>query len=373
MHSNRIAKNKLEVLIVRKISKEELTNDIIKTCKKYNDYSLQNYKEHGSFCPDLLYKNFGFGWKQVMKELNLPCNGKARMISKEELTNDVLNVFRKTNNTKQKNYIKNGNYSRSTIKRIYGSWNKMLISLGYEVNMTKPGQYTKEDLMNAYYNLKEKLGHCPTAYEYRLQSGFSEIVLHNLFDSYSDFLYYVNDKEAKHDYRSLYSKDDIILKCKELYNENGFLSKDILNENFYITPQAITYHFGNMENLYKVCGLEYNMKHSKSMLFIACFNIIKKLIGDDCIFEKSFNWLINPMTNRKLFVDIYYPKLKLAIEIDGAQHYKETPFFKETLEYRQYKDNKKDELLKENNINIIRIIKPNYKYIKEKLYKYLKN
>lgn len=357
---------------MRKISKEELTNNIIKTCKKYNDYSLQNYKEHGSFCPDLIYKNFGSGWKQTMKQLGLHCNGRARMISKEELTNDVLNVFKKTNSTKQENYIKNGNYSRATIKRIYGSWNKMLRALGYEVNMLKPGQYTKDDLVNAYYILKNKLNHCPTAYEYRTQSGFSEIVLHNLFESYNDFLHYVNDEKAKYDHKNLYSKNEIIQKCKEIYDKNGFLSKELLKENFDITPQAIFYHFGTIEELYKSCNLKYNIKHNKSMLFISCFNIIKKILKYDCIFEKTFDWLINPKTNRHLFIDIYYPELKLAIEIDGAQHYKYISYFKETLEYRQYKDNIKDKLLIKNGIDIIRIIKPSEEYIKEKLYKYLK-
>ena len=46
-------------------------------------------------------------------------------------------------------------------------------------------------------------------------------------------------------------------------------------------------------------------------------------------------------------IDFYFPKKKLAIEIDGRQHY----FYK-----RQYEsDVKKDELLKSMGINVIRI------------------
>lgn len=74
-------------------------------------------------------------------------------ITKEELVKDVLDVFEQTKSTKQENYIKNGKYSRAIINRIFGSWNKMLFSLSIQVNMFKPGQYSKESIIQDYKKL----------------------------------------------------------------------------------------------------------------------------------------------------------------------------------------------------------------------------
>ena len=58
----------------------------------------------------------------------------------------------------------------------------------------------------------------------------------------------------------------------------------------------------------------------------------KKALGDDFIVEQTFDWLRNPKTNHNLYIDIYYPKFKLAIEIDGTQHYKYSSKFYKTIE-----------------------------------------
>jgi hypothetical protein len=46
-------------------------------------------------------------------------------------------------------------------------------------------------------------------------------------------------------------------------------------------------------------------------------------------------WLINPLTGKRLELDIYYPELNLAIEINGIHH---------GLNYQKYKDNIKYEV-----------------------------
>ena len=50
-------------------------------------------------------------------------------------------------------------------------------------------------------------------------------------------------------------------------------------------------------------------------------SICEEIFGKDYELEKTFDWLRNPKTNHKLFIDIYYKKLNLAIEVDGSQHY----------------------------------------------------
>jgi hypothetical protein len=85
------------------------------------------------------------------------------------------------------------------------------------------------------------------------------------------------------------------------------------------------------------------------------------------IFERIFNEkfpkirhekIINPKTNRRLELDGYNEKLKLAFEYQGEQHYKKTGKYNKTnkaLEYQQFKDEIKRSKCKEIGITLIEI------------------
>ena len=84
--------------------------------------------------------------------------------------------------------------------------------------------------------------------------------------------------------------------------------------------------------------------------------------------EKTFEDCINPKTNYKLRFDFYLPEYNICLEYDGEQHYREVPFFTDTLADRQYRDKIKDDYYLKNNIPLIRIpyrdkSKINEKYI----------
>lgn len=75
--------------------------------------------------------------------------------------------------------------------------------------------------------------------------------------------------------------------------------------------------------------------------------------------EKRFNWCTyyNKYKNKQVtgVYDFYIPINNLIIEMDGKQHKKENNKFKLNLDEQKYIDNKKDELAKIHNLNIIRI------------------
>lgn len=62
--------------------------------------------------------------------------------------------------------------------------------------------------------------------------------------------------------------------------------------------------------------------------------------------EKEFKWLLG-INYGRMRLDFYLPDLKLAIEYDGSQHL--------TDEYVMANDKKKNSLLAEHNINLLRI------------------
>lgn len=82
---------------------------------------------------------------------------------------------------------------------------------------------------------------------------------------------------------------------------------------------------------------------------------ILKELNTTFITEKTFDGCINPNTGYKLRFDFYLPKLNICIEYDGEQHFREVPFYTESLQDRQYKDRIKDSYCAKNCINLIRI------------------
>lgn len=91
---------------------------------------------------------------------------------------------------------------------------------------------------------------------------------------------------------------------------------------------------------------------------------------------RGFGWLIGP-GGKKQEIDIYFPKLKLAVEYDGEQHFKPIKFgnydAKERLKYIKKLDINKNNKIKQHANDIAHFIRFSYKepitkeYILQKL------
>ena len=70
------------------------------------------------------------------------------------------------------------------------------------------------------------------------------------------------------------------------------------------------------------------------------------------------NFLKNDVTGYNLEIDLYNDEMKLAIEVQGNQHYKFTPFFhrnKDAFLNQKYRDAMKKEKCKNNGITLIEV------------------
>jgi len=73
--------------------------------------------------------------------------------------------------------------------------------------------------------------------------------------------------------------------------------------------------------------------------------------------EKTFSWLRNPKTGHSLYLDIFEPKSRIAIEYDGPSHYqvvKEYGMTKRSLMDQKERDQIKDKLCSLHGIRVIR-------------------
>lgn len=95
------------------------------------------------------------------------------------------------------------------------------------------------------------------------------------------------------------------------------------------------------------CGCLKSKGQKKIAQILTKYNILFEA-------EKTFESCRNPKTGSKFRFDFYVNK-QYIIEYDGAQHFKETSFFKQTLQEQQEKDALKNQWCKDNNVPLIRI------------------
>jgi hypothetical protein len=94
--------------------------------------------------------------------------------------------------------------------------------------------------------------------------------------------------------------------------------------------------------------------------------------------EKTFENLLNPITNKHLYYDLvikHKNEFLALIEYDGEQHFKEIEHFTGTLKEQQYRDNIKNEYAKNNNLPLLRISYKDYldNSAEEKIKQFLQN
>lgn len=269
-------------------------------------------------------------------------------ITKEDLIEDVLKVFNETQNTTQSNYLKHGQYSKAPIKRIFGSWNKMLQELNYDINMYK-GEITKEDVLKDMYDLINRFGYVNSKIQ-REHGKYSQIVIDKLFGSWTNLAIVLNQKI---DGRQI-SDEDIKQNLLDINDLYGGLSTYLLDNYCIVSRQTIAARFGSVSNICNELGISYLPPTNTSKLCNFVLEIITEELNEEPILEYTFDWLVNPNTDCHLRLDAYYPNHNLAVEVDGKQHFYNSDLFG-PCDIQQERDKIKNHLLQEHNIHLIRI------------------
>lgn len=335
-----------------KIDDKIILDDIMQVITKTSNSTHKNYKMLGKYPEATIRAHFG-NWNNALELLNIVPKHK-RSIDKQDIINDVLKVFEETGCTGRENYLQYGQFSRAPIKRLFGNWNNLLKELDIKVNMYKPGQYSKEDILIDYGELCVAHNKILTAVEYRKFGKYSQPIVDNMFGNFS---FMKKEMGLKYD-ASVITNEELIEDLKALYDDFGFLTTGLIDEFALCSFATVLSRLGNMQDIHSILDMSYYTEENMSKFSKLVLKQASKVLGDNYIIEHTFEWLINPRTGRKLFLDIYYPELKLAIEADGTQHRKYNAWFHksvEEFEYSQYRDRTKDRLLKEHGVTILRV------------------
>lgn len=330
------------------MNKEDFFSDIIEA---YKLYGFVNRKLLTNLHPE-----YNVGWqlskynglKNICKELNIVYK-QASKLSDEDIKNDFCRVYYERGEISTDIYNKYGCYSSSTIKTHFGKFNNLMKECGFKQNVSRLD--TKEEVINDFMEFYGTY-HTTSSTMYRRYGSYCESVINRLFGSWSNFLKNINLKPICQKIGS----DKMIEQIVELYNEYGFLSAKLINDNTDFTYSAISNYY-SMKEISEFCGKENVFLKFESSGAKCLYKILKELYHDvEC--EFTADWLINPKTNRKMYVDFYIPSEKIAIEYDGMQHDKYIEFIHKNYKnfyYQVYRDRLKENILTKHGIKVIRI------------------
>lgn len=339
------------------IKDEDLKADVLRIIKEHNNTSLKCYEQYGKYSAGAISSHYG-NWTNLLKELGI--EPKIHMFTTpEEVLADIKRVFEETGNTGRANYERYGKYSRCIFTKHFGrSWNKIVSMLGYKVNMLKPGQYTKEDVLQDYQEQCNKENKLLTAAEYRKKGKFSQPIIDRLFGGFTGLRkalglpYFIKE----------YTDEQICQILQEAYHKFGTLSCSIINHHTNINTATLTNRYGSAEAACQQFNIPYQSigVGKDSSLSQIVEKAIQNTIGTQYVREQTFDWLI---FKKNMFLDFYCPDINLAIEVDGPQHYEAIEYFggNNALQLTQQRDKQKEKLLKQHNINLIRINEENIK------------
>lgn len=275
-----------------------------------------------------------------------------KMVSKQELIDDIKNVFYTYNNTTREFYLEHGKYSRAPIKRHFGSWNNVLKSLNIPLNMRKENDIKKEEILQEMFSIYNSYGYL-TAELQRKVSTYSQSTIERVFGSFNNMLREMklppNSSGNRYNYNAI--KETI----HNIYEQNNYISFKLIEQSTGLTYQGLSKKY-NIHNLKDLCVKfhlnEQDARPDSLAQYEPFNNIIADILQEQPIYEKTFDWFINPKTNKHFRVDMFFQKHNLAIEIDGLDHYKI-----KKGQYTLYRKNDflKQDLLLQHNIKTIRI------------------
>ena len=203
---------------------------------------------------------------------------------------------------------------------------------------------------------------------------FHHNTLKNWFGSLANVRKELNLKvpETCYTWRFGYSTNEYRTFFRFIEKMYGFVSERNVKRTKKIRLHTIVKNFGSLKNACDIFGVKYKRSSYKTKFFRVIEEEIVSIIQLPYIEEMTWPWLVY---KGQLSVDLFFPLIGLAIEVDGIQHFKQTrPYHKtrEDFEEARNRDQIKDIEIPRHGYMLIRINEYNHKFIKEMLESWIK-
>lgn len=286
-----------------------------------------------------------------------------RSMSNEEIINIVKNIYAKHGKVTKTILINEGKISADTIKRRFGSLNKLYELCNFPLSQGQRKFTSKEEIVEEIYRIKNEHGYVSKPL-FEKHSAYSPKIVQRIFGSFTNMYKELNIEG--HRSGRVPTDEELISECERVYREHGFLSYDLIEKFSNISTtcykdRARKNGWKGINHYREMVGCEIptlDWGESPSARF--AIDKFTKAIGEEPIKEKKFDWLINKELKRPtqspLRIDAYYPKANIAIEYNGPQHYFIDGIYtknEEALIKRQKLDKLKASLIREHGIKLI--------------------
>lgn len=155
-------------------------------------------------------------------------------------------------------------------------------------------------------------------------------------------------------------EEDLLNELRRIYQEYGVISATIIRWESKYSLEVYVRRFRGLNNAYKKIGIPTHNFDTIQQSQIETYLIqkIEKILGEKAEREKQFDWLIYKYSLR---LDAYFPKHNLAVEINGPLHYI-NPFARNEAEFQlvQERFQHKIQLCQQHKLNfcVIDVMKP---------------
>lgn len=261
------------------------------------------------------------------------------------------------------------------IKEIYEQYGVCTVKLYKKYGTYNPDLFKKR-LNQKFDDIKRELGIPCRSYNVKKEDLVEDILkVYNEFGFINKDLYISNGKYSRKPIDRIFGswnkmllelklpinclinipEEDLINDIKRIYNEYNVMSATIINWESKYSVEVFTRRFKGFKNLYLKANIPVTFTHSissNSSVETYLIKKIEKILNKTAEKEKTFPWLKN---KKSLRLDAYFDDLKLAIEINGPQHYGQE--FNSIAKYQNLKecDQKKEQLCKEHGLKFLKI------------------
>ena len=334
-----------------KITKEILYDEVQRIYENEKNMTIQILKDNSKYkINNYILHKFG-GLQLICQELNIPFT-RGNMINHQDVINDLLRVYHEQGYLSVDTYTQYGKYSVTCVKNHFqGSFNNALEELGVPINMYKnvTKEDVKEDVLKFFKNKKV------SSTLYRKDGKYSQCTIDRLFGSWKNLMKELNLPYTNKDY----GFDEMLRQVQNVKNKYGYINRTLIDEECDFSYQALFYYIKDKNEL---CDLLNDKNLFPNTLSVKA-DILKKILillyGEENVqCEKTWDWLKNCKTGKNLYIDFYIEKINIAFEYDGQQHYQMyTSFYRTEKDFddANKRDRLKDKLLKDHEIDLIRI------------------
>lgn len=344
------------------MTKDEYIEKIMKIYNDNNHSIIMKDIDKAKGVNRTYVKKFFGSFSNMCKELNLN-SPTPRILTNDEIIEIVKEIHAKYGKITKEILVSEGRVSADTIKRRFGSLNKLYEICDFPLQQGQRKFTSKDEIVEEINRIKNIYGYVSKPL-FEKHSSYSPKIVQRVFGSFSNM--YSELGLERHKSGRIPTDEELISECKKIYNEQGFLSYDLIEKFGKISAtcykdRAKKNNWDGINYYREVIGCEIptlNWNESPSARY--AINKFSNILNEKPIKEKKFDWLIdktadNP-TRNPLRIDAYYPEANIAVEYNGPQHYYIDGFYTKTeedLKHRQRLDKLKADLIKEHGIKLI--------------------